>query len=123
MQKNGRLDSGSDDKDDEGYLRGPHSLIHGRPGRRVTGYCIMHLCWAKRHCRRAWRGPPPPSPPAFPLTLQLYDCSNALQMKRGANPPQIIDKSSPRGAGIKKKILRQTDSLCALGHPFKELWC
>ncbi|KAM3587397.1 uncharacterized protein V6R79_004276 [Siganus canaliculatus] len=59
-------------------------------------------------CQRERTDPPllpppplsfPPSPPAFLLTLQLYDCSNALQMKRGANPPEIIDKSSPRGVG------------------------
>lgn len=118
----------------------------------LPGYCISHHCCSTVAGSREDYTAPPPSPPsssslppclpAFLLTLQLYDCSNALQMKRGANPPQIIDKSSPRGAGMKKKkrrrgearekrrggrrkkeIPRQTDSLCALGQPFKELQC
>lgn len=49
-----------------------------------------------------------PPPPAFPLTLQLYECGNTLQMKRVANPPKIIDKSSPLGGGRKKSPDKQT---------------
>jgi len=103
------------------YLR-PHNADLSLLGEHMTAYCIIPLFRVELRGRQAWReegSPPPsfPSLPAFPLTLQLYDCSNTLQMKRGANPPEIIDKSSPRSGGI--KIPRQTDSLCALGHPFK----
>ncbi len=36
MQKNGHLDSGSDDKDDDGYLPWPHSLIY---------HCLASVWW------------------------------------------------------------------------------
>lgn len=101
--KNHHTDCSSDDDDDD-------DLCHSC---RVTVSAIT-AAPLSAGLERTTLPPRPPSSsthppslpdclPAFLLTLQLYDCSNALQMKRGANPPQIIDKSSPRGAGMKKK--------------------
>ena len=46
----------------------PHSPIYHCSAPCVTGYCIIHLCWVKLHCRRVWRGEdyPPSLPPLLP---------------------------------------------------------